>query len=119
MLPTPLLHSAHLLFAAEVIPTGGSAPPTALAGELAGLSASRCRTVLLGRGVSVIGTEEYLAATALARGNRAAHYRLNRVVKKTKINQEHGPGKKTQIEEGRRAFSANSRRKPNAKKTEF
>jgi hypothetical protein len=120
MLPTPLLHALHFFLAAEVVPTGSRAPPTALAGEFAGLSTSRGPTVILTGSVAVIGVKERLAATALAPGGSAAHHRMNRQARREKstkkTDREEDPDSKKEEElSTRRAEENSTPRKPNFK----
>jgi hypothetical protein len=61
MLPAPLLDTAHLVGTSEMIPVAVFAPPTLLAGELAGLPTIGLRTIPLPIRSSPIRDEEHAA----------------------------------------------------------
>ena len=62
----PLLDALDIFLAAKVIPVGRFSQPAALTGGFAGATAVRSGTIGLMIGVAVFGSEELLAATALA-----------------------------------------------------
>ena len=74
----PLLDPPEIFRAAEVIAIGGLTQPAALTGVLAGGSARRSRTIKLVVPVSIIGNEEFVAATALAATGLGTHARSER-----------------------------------------
>jgi hypothetical protein len=119
MLPTPLLNTAHLLGTSEMISVAVLAPPTLLAGALAGLPTIGLRTIPLPIRGPRIRNEERVATTALASASmRAAHRAPNtdagRPSWKSKRN-----GKKNHGRRRKKSFVLKSGKKTQPKKTEF
>jgi hypothetical protein len=87
MLPAPLLHTLDFALSAEVRSIGKLVSPPALTGHLAGLTTRRSRTVRLVMAVTVLGTEEDAATSALAPAYLGTHQAPSRK-KRTKKSKE-------------------------------
>jgi hypothetical protein len=115
---TPRLDAAHFFLPAEVIAPELGLSPTTLTGDLAGLSASQGRAVMLVMPVTVIRTEKLSATTALAPARFATHRAPSPDKRAGKSNPKSGCEEDPRRRR-KKSFQVNSRRRFRHKKTEF